>query len=152
MSPSRELAPILNKLGCVHSSPSSSFIKESHVNASLELRIPPAGLKPTLWPVCWKERQITGNQKWLCERFIKIHNYTIIILLTKTFQGNIFTRNTFTDLVHVCQWTMYYCNKNLQSENIKTSCWGTDNSKGFWLADRYQTQRKCINTSHVNYW
>lgn len=57
MSPSRELAPILNKLGCVQSSPSSSFIKESHVKASLALRIPPAGLKPTLWPVCWNEKQ-----------------------------------------------------------------------------------------------
>lgn len=57
ISPSRELAPILNKFGCVQSSPSSSFIKESHVKASLALRIPPAGLKPTLWPVCWNEKQ-----------------------------------------------------------------------------------------------
>lgn len=38
----------------------------------------------------------------------------------KTFQGNIFTRNTFTDL-HV-QFVSEPCNKNLQSKNIKTSC------------------------------
>ena len=64
ISPSRELAPILNKLGCVQSSPSSSFIKESHVKASLALRIPPAGLKPTLWPVCWNEKQNCNFFSW----------------------------------------------------------------------------------------
>lgn len=66
MSPSSELAPILNRSGCVQSSPSSSFIKESHVRASLALRIPPAGLKPTLWPVCYVEKKKLKGHRLQC--------------------------------------------------------------------------------------
>ena len=54
MSASKELAPMRNKSGLVQSSPNSSFIRANQVRASFALRIPPAGLKPTLWPVCCK--------------------------------------------------------------------------------------------------
>ena len=40
-----------NKELLSHPSPNSSLIRISHVHASLALRIPPAGLKPTTFPV-----------------------------------------------------------------------------------------------------
>src|SRR5438445_609036 len=51
MSVSRALAPSRNRAARSHSSPSSSFMRMSHSSAPLALRIPPAGLNPTAWPV-----------------------------------------------------------------------------------------------------
>lgn len=63
MSPSRELAPILKSLGVSQSFPSSSFIRESQVQESLAVRMPPAGLNP-IW------------RKWK----VNIHNFHIFEL------------------------------------------------------------------------
>src|SRR3989454_697342 len=51
MTVSRALAPSRNRAARSHSSPSSSFMRMSHSSAPLALRIPPAGLNPTAWPV-----------------------------------------------------------------------------------------------------
>ncbi len=57
MSVSRPLAPSLNSDASVHSTPSSSFMRSSQSSACFALRIPPAGLKPTLCPVrSWYSR------------------------------------------------------------------------------------------------
>lgn len=55
MSESSVLAPIRKSSGVSHSSPSSSFTRESQARESLALRMPPAGLKPTLFPVFQKK-------------------------------------------------------------------------------------------------
>src|SRR2546430_2614419 len=58
MSVSRALAPSRNRAARSHSSPSSSFMRMSHSSAPLALRIPPAGLNPTAWPVSSRDSRI----------------------------------------------------------------------------------------------